>query len=1256
MHKEFPVQGIEFPLAEEVPTVSEEGCHCQKKREATARKIALLSKSRRNCQSKSYDIFTNAFNLFFYRSAKTQFQIIFVVSQDTTNGETGKKSGRTVTLTAKDMQKKKNDVKARTTLLLSLPDEHQLAPKSQDRARRDNYIHGYKAEEQALKTLMAIDGVGWDWSYMANDEENHALVADEVAPTEFALMANTSAESKKLETLNQEKEGVDGKLASLLTASKDLDNLIESQRADKNKEGLGYNAVPPPPAQIYSSLKKDLSWTGLLEFANDTVTDYSRPSPTMESTSSDDQHRNPFVSETIASPITPKPFIKFMKPKDNQSKKCIVLGRDFKLLDDANILLRTPRQHNMYSIDLNNIVLHKDLMCLVSKASVDECMLWHRRLGHLNFKTMNKLVRHNLVRGLPTKCFENDHTCTACLKGKQHKASLADDFSRFTWTFFLKTKDETSGILRNFIIDIENLKELKVKIIKCDNGGEFRNKEMNDFCLRKWIKREFSNARTPQQNGVAERRNRTLIEAARTMLADAKLPVTFWAEAVNTVCYIQNRVLVNKSQNKTLYELFNGRTPVIGFLKPFGCYVMILNTLDTLGKFDAKGDEGYLIGYSMSSKPFRVFNKRTKRVEENLHVDFLKNKAIEKGTRPNWLFDIDSLNKSINYVPVVVADTNSTNLSGTKDATSQEVKKDVSSLRHIALPNWVHDALLESPSSNAQDTCKADAPESSEKPNPTTSTSNPSADQIMTLTVETPIPTISSPVLTACFKDSPEPTTITRIISKRVTSQDETPSLDTISTLVNRFEHILKVTTNSVDSDGVEADVSNMETTIIASPTPIINSMATNEDSSAAGSKPITLFIRTRPAESKIQATLLGLNSTFLFVEKIIKDYTGQRPTHIQEACFEHTKKCFEDRVIPFLDIFKIHVMHCEVTWFNEATEFNKIFDELDNAYAKCYADNQSLYAMNKRNIAKNKSLQIQKKNLLIHDESLIADCIAKDVCSIVLASEREDILGLLNVGSIESSFESKALETEITQLKEGLTSIKIQNDGYKVTNTNLNKCYQELSKANTHLRTTSLEKIATQKAEIATLKAEAVGKKNSGPTGTPTKSKVLAPGITSPRSIQKPPVQHKKPTVPVNMFPKAKPTTETRKQFPRETLRTIILYQLRVSKRGEQRITTGIFTRIVPIWKPTGRRFNLHDIFGLRTSTEPIIKPSELTPCVSPSTNATLSLEPILEPIELSLSVSSCASSTITMVSRFSDYRLSDRKAGSNGISSVFY
>nr|GEZ56397.1 hypothetical protein [Tanacetum cinerariifolium] len=351
-------------------------------------------------------------------------------------------------------------------------------------------------------------------------------------------------------------------------------------------------------------------------------------------------------------------------------------------------------------------------------------------------------------------------------------------------TFFLKTKDETSGILRKFITEIENLKDLKVKIIRYDNGGEFRNKEMNDFCLQKGIKREFSNARTPQQNGVAERRNRTLIEAARTMLANAKLPVTFWAEAVNTACYVQNRVLVNKSQNKTPYELFN----------------------ENLRKFEAKGGEGYFIGYSMSSKAFRVFNKRTKRVEENLHVEFLENKAIEKGAGLNWLFDIDSLTKSMNYVPVD-AGTNSTNLLGTKDAASQEVKKYVSSLRYIALPNWVPDALLESSLCKPQDDCSTDAPESSGNSNPTATSTNPLADQSETLTVETPIPIVSSLVPTAYLNDSPEPSSDTRLISESVANQIETPSLDNILTLTNRFEDILGVITNSVDSDGVEADM-----------------------------------------------------------------------------------------------------------------------------------------------------------------------------------------------------------------------------------------------------------------------------------------------------------------------------------------------------------------------------------------------------------------------------------------------------------------
>ncbi|GJX38262.1 ribonuclease H-like domain-containing protein [Tanacetum coccineum] len=150
----------------------------------------------------------------------------------------------------------------------------------------------------------------------------------------------------------------------------------------------------------------------------------------------------------------------------------------------------------------------------------------------------------------------------------------------FTWVFFLTTKDETSEILKNFIKEIENLVDKKVKIIRCDNG------------IKLWM-----------------------------IFAKRK------AEAVSTACYVQNK-------------------------RPFGCHVTILNTLDNLGKFDGKSDEGFFVGYSLSSKAFRVYNTRTRRVEENLHIGFLENKPMIEGNGPKWLFDIDSLTQSMNYIPV----------------------------------------------------------------------------------------------------------------------------------------------------------------------------------------------------------------------------------------------------------------------------------------------------------------------------------------------------------------------------------------------------------------------------------------------------------------------------------------------------------------------------------------------------------------------------------------------------------------------------
>ncbi|GJZ09976.1 putative ribonuclease H-like domain-containing protein [Tanacetum coccineum] len=334
---------------------------------------------------------------------------------------------------------------------------------------------------------------------------------------------------------------------------------------------------------------------------------------------------------------------------------CLVLSNDFKLPDESMVLLRVPRKHNLYTFNLNNLAPKENLACLVAKASSDEAVKWHRRMGHVNYKNMNKLVKDNLVRGLPPKLFKNDHTCVACCKGKQHKATykaitavssiseplqllhmdlfgptsirsidhkyyclvITDDYSRFCWVFFLETKDETYPILKDFISLVENQLNKKVKAIRCDNGTEFKNAKLIELCGEKGIKRDYSNARTPQQNGVAERKNRTLIEAARTMLADSKLPTMFWTEAVSTACYVLNRVLITNPHNKTPYALLTGKTPSISHFKPFGCHVTILNTSDHLGKFDGKADEGYLVGYSASNRAYRVYNMANKRVEEN---------------------------------------------------------------------------------------------------------------------------------------------------------------------------------------------------------------------------------------------------------------------------------------------------------------------------------------------------------------------------------------------------------------------------------------------------------------------------------------------------------------------------------------------------------------------------------------------------------------------------------------------------------------
>ncbi|GJR45286.1 putative ribonuclease H-like domain-containing protein [Tanacetum coccineum] len=527
----------------------------------------------------------------------------------------------------------------------------------------------------------------------------------------------------------------------------------------------------------------------------------------------------------------------------NTNTECLVLSSNFKLLDKSQVLLRVPRKDNIYSVDLKSVVPTKGLTCLFAKATIDESNLWHKRLGHINFKNMNKLVRGNLVRGLPIKIFENGHSCVACQKGKQHKASykaklvnsiskplhmlhmdlfgpinvkslmkksyclvVTDDFSRFSWVFFLATKDETSGILKTFITEIKNHLDYKVKVIRSDNGTELKNSVMNQFCEMKGIKREFSVARTPQQNGVVERRNRTLIEAARTMLVDSKLPTTFWAEAVNTACYVLNRVLVIKPHNKIPYELIRGRTPLIDFMKPFGCLVTILNTRDHLGKFDGKDDDGFFVGYSVVSKAMRVFNKRTRIVEETLNIRFLENTPNVTGNGPDWLFDVDSLTISMNYVPVVAG--NQTNgIAGTRDniVAGQAEKKIEPEQEYILIPLCTTDPLISQGLKDSEEDVGLKPTEvnvsgASDKDGEDDQATRTEFERLLQQEKQTVHPNNTNSINTVSIHNA-----FTLLDVPNVFSIDDT-----------------RIFSNAYDDEdvGVEADLNNLETTMNVSPIP----------------------------------------------------------------------------------------------------------------------------------------------------------------------------------------------------------------------------------------------------------------------------------------------------------------------------------------------------------------------------------------------------------------------------------------------------
>ncbi|GJQ95326.1 putative ribonuclease H-like domain-containing protein [Tanacetum coccineum] len=597
-------------------------------------------------------------------------------------------------------QCKKNDVRLRSLLLMALPNEHQLtfdqyvdaqsmfaaikarfggneatkkthkallkqyntarydkskvecfnchkmghfarecrAPRSKDNRNwnQGSSTKAVKIKDASEKAMCAIDGAGFDWSDMAEAEiqANMALMA--FSDSEEIDLLKRSVVSKEyelglirteLEKVKQEKEGVDFKIAKFDKSAKDLNEMLESQITDKSKKGVGYHAVPSPIPLI---LIDPTPVTYLFKIVK------TKSNNSKENTDDSLEQHQMTDSETSSfeSPLKVEKDWKekFFYPAnhvsdDEDEVESHVVKTDIPTAAKIEKPVRKPvRYAEMYScpnqqrkriVSGNNYnKKDNDYYSKTSNPSAHKHMAPRAVLMKTGLKSFNTARPVNTVRSVNTgrpfstaRPFRSTvnivrargfnavkpSTCWVWRPIKPNGASLSN--SQLNDKGFVD-----SGCLRHMTGNIAHLSDFK------DFDGGYVTFGGGAYGGR--------------ITGKSERKNRTLIEAARTVLVDSNLPTTFWAEAVSTACYVQNRVLIVKPHNKTPYELFRGFKPAIGFMKPFGCHVTILNTLDNLGKFDGKSDE--------------------------------ENKPIIEGNDPKWLFDIDSLTQSMNYVPVVV--------------------------------------------------------------------------------------------------------------------------------------------------------------------------------------------------------------------------------------------------------------------------------------------------------------------------------------------------------------------------------------------------------------------------------------------------------------------------------------------------------------------------------------------------------------------------------------------------------------------------
>ncbi|KAK1681358.1 hypothetical protein QYE76_042206 [Lolium multiflorum] len=399
-----------------------------------------------------------------------------------------------------------------------------------------------------------------------------------------------------------------------------LDDLLSKQRSNNQKYGLGY--APKPYKK--NNYKKEKP----AQEKNKKVTNVGK-APKGKATSGD--RTGPNNHYALFVDYYGDVYANYVGPRN---------GYAYRGSDNLKLVLVGYVENNLYVVDLSK-ESPSPSTCLMA-AKHDEGWLWHRRLGHKDRVCSACVAGKQLKKKHPIKSivttsrplellhldlFGPSHYDT--LGGSKYGLVIVDDYSRYSWVFLLKSKDETHREFITFAKKAQRTYESEIKAIRTDNGTEFKNYTMQEFVDDEGIKHEFSAPYTPQQNGVVERKNWTIIEMARTMLSEFNSPHNFWGEAISTAVHYSNRLFLRPLHNKTPYELLTGNKPNVTYIRVFGCKCLVKNNKGKLGKFETRTIEGIFVGYAENSHAYRYYNRSTGTIEVSCDVVFLEDNGSQ---------------------------------------------------------------------------------------------------------------------------------------------------------------------------------------------------------------------------------------------------------------------------------------------------------------------------------------------------------------------------------------------------------------------------------------------------------------------------------------------------------------------------------------------------------------------------------------------------------------------------------------------------